>query len=193
MEQPNNDELLRIIDLLNTTYEGEEAWHGPSVAEVMRDVTPDMAGLRLSPNTHTIAELIFHMTSWRIFAVKKMQADEKFDILTPEKNFGQFPEKIDDFEWEALQMELSLSQEELVNELDKRDDDEFLEEIVPGRSYTYYDLLHGIINHDLYHAGQVQILKKAVAFKTAGTTRFTDPDDEFGSAFGDQYGRSDYY
>ncbi|HEY0109288.1 MAG TPA: DinB family protein, partial [Fibrella sp.] len=133
MEQPNNDELLRIIDLLNTTYEGEEAWHGPSLAEVMRDVTPDMASLRISPNTHSIAELLFHMTSWRIFCVKKMQGDEQFDILTPEKNFGQLPEKIDDFEWEALQMELSLSQEELINELDKRDEDEFLEDIVPGR------------------------------------------------------------
>ena len=189
MEQPNNDELLRIIDLLNTTYEGEEAWHGPSLAEVMRDVTPELAGMRISPNTHSIAELLFHMTSWRIFCVKKMQGDAEFDILTPEKNFGQLPEKIDDFEWEALQMELSLSQEELVNELDKRDEDEFLEEIVPGRDYTYYDLLHGIINHDIYHAGQVQILKKALAFKNAGASPFRDADDEFGSP----YDREEYY
>ena len=189
MEQPNNDELLRIIDLLNTTYEGEEAWHGPSLVEVMRDVTPDIAGLRIAPNTHSIAELLFHMTSWRIFCVKKMQGDEQFDILTPGKNFGQLPDKIDDFEWEALQMELSLSQEELINELDKRDDDEFLEEIVPGRSYVYYDLLHGIINHDSYHAGQVMILKKALTFKAAGIGRFGDSDDEFGSS----YNREDYY
>lgn len=192
MEQPNNDELLRIIDLLNTTYEGEEAWHGPSVAAVMQDVTPEMASQRITPNTHSIAELIFHMTSWRIFCVKKMQGDATFDILTPEKNFGQFPDKIDDFEWEALQMEMSLSQEELINELDKRDDDEFLEDIVPGRDYTYYDLLHGIVNHDTYHAGQIQILKKALTFKGAGTSRFRDEDD-FGSGYGDQYDREDYY
>lgn len=190
MEQPNNDELLRIIDLLNTTYEGEETWHGPSLAEVMRDVTPDIAGLRISPNTHSIAELLFHMTSWRIFCVKKMQGDAVFDILTPEKNFGQLPEKIDDFEWEALQMELSLSQEELINELDKRDEDDFLEEIVPGRDYTYYDLLHGIINHDIYHSGQIMILKKALTFKAAGAGRFRDSDDDFGSAYGTQ---EDYY
>ena len=186
---PNNDELLRIIDLLNTTYEGEEAWHGPSVAGAMRDITPDLAGRRLTPNVHTIAELVFHMTSWRIFCVKKMQDDGEFDILTPEKNFGQLPEKIDDFEWEALQMELSLSQEELINELDKRDDDEFLEDIVPGRTYTYYDLLHGIVNHDTYHTGQIQILKKALAFNHAGASGFADDDDEFGGKFGSE----DYY
>lgn len=181
-----NDELIRIIDLLNTTYESEEAWHGPSVVEALRAVTPDMAGRRITPNTHSIAELVFHMTSWRIFCVKKMQGDATFDILTPDKNFGALPDKIDDFEWEALEMELSLSQEELINELDKRDDDEFLEDVVPGRDYTYYDLLHGIINHDTYHSGQIMILRKALAFKGTGQASRAD-EDEFGMGYGDAY------
>lgn len=193
METAQNDELIRIIDLLNNTYESEEAWHGPSVVEVLRDVNPEMAGLRLTPNTHSIAELVFHMTSWRIFTVKKMQGDPTFDILTPEKNFGALPDKIDDFEWEALQMELSLSQEELINELDKRDDDEFLEDIVPGRPYTYYDLLHGIVNHDVYHAGQIAILRKALTFKAAGLSRSYNEDDEFGPNYGDAYDNEDFY
>jgi uncharacterized damage-inducible protein DinB len=193
MEIQKNDELIRIIDLLNVSYESQEAWHGPSLVETLRGVTPDMAGRRLTPNTHTIAELVFHITSWRIFTTKKMQGDAEFDILTPEKNFGSFPNKIDDFEWEALQMELSLSQEELVNELDKRDDDEFLEDIVPGRDYTYYDLLHGIINHDVYHAGQVMILKKALTFQGAGSHTTTADDDDFnGEHFGNRYGE-EYY
>jgi len=179
-----NDELIRIIDLLNTTYEGEEAWHGPSLVEVLRGVTPDMAGRKLTPNTHSIAELVFHLTSWRIFCVKKMQGDPEFDIKTPEKNFGSLPQ-MDDFEWEALQMELSLSQEELVNELDKRDDDEFLEDIVPGRDYTYYDMLHGVIHHDTYHAGQISFIKKALIFKGAG--RAADRDDDYGAGYGDDY------
>ncbi|QJW90124.1 DinB family protein [Spirosoma taeanense] len=193
METQNNDELLRIIDLLNTTYESEEAWHGPSVVESLRGVTPDMAGRRITPNTHSIAELVFHMTSWRIFCVKKMQGDPTFDITTPEKNFGALPDKIDDFEWEALEMELSLSQEELINELDKRDDDEFLEDIVPGRDYTYYDMLHGIINHDLYHTGQIMILKKALTFKGAGARYADDDEDEYGSPYGSSQEHDDYY
>ncbi len=194
MDIQKNDELIRIIDLLNVSYESEEAWHGPSVVETLRGVTPDMAGRRLTPNTHTIAELVFHITSWRIFTVKKMQGDGEFDILTPEKNFGSFPGKIDDFEWEALQMELSLSQEELVNELDKRDDDEFLEDIVPGRDYTYYDLLHGIINHDVYHSGQVMILKKSLTFQGAGLHVSGNEDEDFkGEHFGNRYDQEGYY
>jgi uncharacterized damage-inducible protein DinB len=183
----NDEELIRIIDLLNTTYEGEEAWHGPSLVDVLQDVSLEVAGRRITPNTHTIAELVFHITSWRIFCTKKMQGDAEFDILTPEKDFGALPGRIDDFEWEALQMELSLSQEELINELDKRDNDEFLEDIVPGREYTYYDMLHGIINHDTYHSGQISLLKKALAFTGAGQSAFRDEADEYGNSYNDQY------
>ncbi len=66
------EEILRIIDLLNETYESEEAWHGPSVVEALRDVTPRLADRRLTTDTHTIAELVYHMTTWRIFAVRKV-------------------------------------------------------------------------------------------------------------------------
>ncbi len=189
MDNPiqQDEELIRIINLLNTTYEGDEAWHGPSLVQTLLDVSPDMAGRRITPNTHSIGELVFHVTSWRIFCVKKMQGDAEFDILTPDKDFGALPDKIDDFEWEALQMELSLSQEELINELDKRETDEFLEDLVPGRDYTYYDLLHGIVNHDTYHAGQISLLKKAIAFTHAGRSTYSNESPEYGNTFGDHY------
>jgi uncharacterized damage-inducible protein DinB len=187
---PQDEELIRIINLLNTTYESDEAWHGPSLVQTLMDVTPDMVGRRIAPNTHSIGELVFHMTSWRIFCVKKMQGDPDFDILTPDKDFGALPDKIDDFEWEALQMELSLSQEELINELDKRETDEFLEDLVPGREYTYYDMLHGIVTHDIYHGGQISLIKKVLAFTHAGVgsrSAFSDEGTDYGNSYGDHY------
>lgn len=155
------EELLRIIDLLNDTYESEEAWHGPSVVETLRGVTPRLADRRLAPDTHTIAELVYHMTTWRIFTVRKLQGDAQFDIKTKEKNWKVFT-NIDALEWEALQIELSLSQEELIGALENRQDDSFLESVVPGREYSFYTLLHGIVNHDLYHAGQIALIKKGI-------------------------------
>ncbi len=49
-----------------------------------------------------------------------------------------------------------------MSELEKREDDKFLDTIVPGRNYSYYTLLHGIVNHDLYHAGQIALIKKGL-------------------------------
>ncbi|WP_373513074.1 DinB family protein [Persicitalea sp.] len=178
------EELLRIIDLLNDTYESEEAWHGSSVVEILRDVTPKLADNRLSPKTHTIAELVYHITTWRIFAVRKLQGDKEFDIKTKEKNWKIFP-MVDALEWETLQMELSLSQEELVSELEKRTDDEFLEKIVPGRNYSFYTLLHGLVNHDLYHAGQIALIKKGLGQAILEEESLEDSDDS--AIFGSDY------
>ncbi|MPR36503.1 DinB family protein [Salmonirosea aquatica] len=181
------EELLRIIDLLNDTYESEQAWHGPSVVEVLRGVSPKLADKRISPSTHTIAELVFHMTTWRIFAVRKLQGDASFDIKTKEKNWKTFA-LVDEFEWETLQMELSLSQEELISELEKRDSDAFLDQIVPGRDYSYYTLLHGLINHDLYHAGQIALIKKGLSSSAFQDDNLEDLEDSgtFGENF-EQY------
>jgi uncharacterized damage-inducible protein DinB len=171
------EELLRIIDLLNDTYESEEAWYGPSVVESLRDITPKLAEMRLSANTHSIAEIVYHMTTWRIFTVRKLQGDAEFDIKTQDKDWKKFP-VVDEFEWEALQMELSLSQEELISELEKIENDSFLEEFVPGREYSYYTLIHGVMQHDVYHTGQIGLIKKALKTKQV-------EEDDFGG-YGDR-------
>ncbi len=163
----NKDETLRIIDLLNDTYESEQAWHGPSVVEALKDISPKMSEARLSSNTHSIAEIVYHLTNWRIFAVKKLQGDAQFDIRTRDKDWKMFP-VVDEMEWETLQMELSLTQEELISELEKTESDDFLEEIVPGRDYSFYTLLHGVIHHDLYHTGQVSLIKKGLQLRDLG-------------------------
>ena len=172
----SKEEVLRIIDLLNDTYESEQAWHGSSVVEILRGVSPKMANRRLSPSTHTIAELVFHITTWRIFAARKLQGDSMFDINTKEKNWKTFS-IMDELEWETLQMELSLSQEELVSELEKRTKDDFLDQIVPGRDYSYYTMLHGLINHDLYHAGQIALIKKGLSVDSFGNEDLEDLQD----------------
>jgi len=106
------------------------------------------------PESHSIIELVAHMTAWRIFVIKKMQGDEVYKV-TEEMNFpaaANWPE--------ALQA-LDKSQAELLATLEAFDSGK-LHEIVPHGSYRYsfYTLLHGIIHHDLYHTGQIAIIRK---------------------------------
>jgi uncharacterized damage-inducible protein DinB len=162
-------ELDRIKVLLNAAFHGG-AWHGPSVLENLKDIRPREAGNR-QKNIHTIAELVYHITSWRIFALKKIQGDVEFVIKTEKQNWGNILE-VDEFEWETLQMELTLSHDELMLGLAEKDDN-FLLEIVPGAEYDFYTLLHGIIHHDLYHNGQIGILKKAAP----KSSKFDDEDE----------------
>lgn len=170
MEAENKLLVERIADLMNAGFHGS-AWHGPSVLESVKKITPKEASFKTS-SVHTIAELIYHITSWKLFALKKLQGDEQYEI-SEEKNFGPH-DKVDEFELETLLMELSLSHDELLAELSKKDDD-FLTEIVPGTEYNYYTLIHGVIQHDLYHTGQIILLRKLCA--AGGSKKSFDDDD----------------
>lgn len=163
-EEKNNLTITRISNMINASFHGG-TWYGPSLLEATKGLTPKEASFK-APTIHTIAELIYHITSWRLFVIKRLQGDNKYIIDDEKKNFGNNP-KVDEFELETLLMELSLSQDELLKELSKKED-EWLDEIVPGSEYSFYTLIHGCLQHDIYHTSQIILLKKLAAAK--GTT-----------------------
>ncbi|MFT4733650.1 MAG: putative damage-inducible protein DinB [Algoriphagus sp.] len=185
MAEINEENLLvyRIKTLLDAGFHGS-AWHGPSLLESVKDLTPKEASFK-TPTVHTIAELIYHITSWRIFTLKRLQGGDGYQINDEKTNFGSAP-KVNKFELETLLMELSLSHDELITELGKKDDN-FLSELVPGSEYDYYTLIHGIIQHDIYHTGQISILRKIANAKTEGFEEDDISSRYFDDGLGDRF------
>jgi uncharacterized damage-inducible protein DinB len=146
------DELQRLADIYRNSFEGF-AWHGPPVMEVLKEVTPDQADRRLGSH-HSIHELVAHMTAWRVFALEKLNGNEAYDV-SEEQNFPDQP-----LPWADTLNALRRSQEELLTALGKLTAAK-LSEKVPGKKYSFYTLLHGIIHHDLYHLGQIALIRKA--------------------------------
>lgn len=150
-------EAKRIAQTLRDTYAGD-AWVGPSLHDILRGLTPDQAYGHPMPNAHSIWEIILHMTAWRLFAWHKLNGNAGFDLASPEQDWP--PVENDSLPaWEAALTELEKSQQQLLGALEGISDDK-LHETVPGRDYSYYKLLHGIIGHDLYHGGQIVLLRK---------------------------------
>lgn len=147
-------EIERIVRLLEKTFE-KQPWYGPSMMTVL-DLKPEITGSRQG-NAHSIIELVQHMTSWRIFATKRLQGDTSYEV-SEEMNF---PKPIT---WEAAIKNLRSSQQALV-EATKKFPEERLRELVPSKTqkYTYYTLLHGIIQHDIYHLGQIAYIQKSLS------------------------------
>jgi uncharacterized damage-inducible protein DinB len=152
-----NAEAERIRNLLKSTYDGHP-WHGSSLKSILSNITPQQANARVLSECHTIWELVLHITAWRNFAWNKLTGNSSFDINSPEQDWP-LVNHIDTNSWLAAQQNLEQSQQSLVQEL-KSINDEKLYEVVSGRNYSFYVLLHGIIQHDLYHAGQISMLKK---------------------------------
>jgi uncharacterized damage-inducible protein DinB len=150
-------EMDRIIRMLNKTF-NKGAWHGLSVKEVLSQVNPSQGHLRAG-KSHSILELVLHMTSWRTFAAKRLRGDYDFQV-SDEMNFPSTAS----VSWEEALKRLDESQQELIEAATQLPDGR-LSELVPGikHKYTYYTLLHGITHHDIYHIGQVQLILRAHA------------------------------
>jgi uncharacterized damage-inducible protein DinB len=144
-------ETARIVRLLEKTFE-KHPWYGSSILEVL-NLDPALASQRHGSG-HSILELVRHMTSWRIFATRRLLGDNQFEI-TESLNFPEGGT------WEEAIQQLKESQQLLV-EAAKNFPDNRLGELMPGKTqkYTFYTLLHGILHHDIYHLGQIAMLKK---------------------------------
>lgn len=145
----------RILKLLKKTFDAG-AWHGPTVRQVLAKVTPSLAAERVGPS-HSIIELVLHMTAWRNFACRRLEGDGAYQV-SDEMNFPS------PGTWTEALQRLEESQVKLL-EAAARFPEERLGELVPSitHKYTYYTLLHGIIHHDLYHIGQIQLILKSAS------------------------------
>jgi uncharacterized damage-inducible protein DinB len=146
-------ETEKITSLLKRTFE-RGAWHGPSVKEALKDINSELALKRLN-NTHSIIELVAHMTSWRRYVINRLQGNNSF-VVSDEMNF---PKRND---WNNVLAELEEAQQQLLELIEKFPVYK-LSELVPvsEQNYTYYTLLNGIIHHDVYHAGQIMLIRRA--------------------------------
>ena len=150
-------ETHRINSQLKRAYQGE-AWHGPSVRELLNGVTAEQAAARPIPNAHSIWELVNHIIAWEQITRRRLEGDP---VKNP-TNEMNFPPVNDSSEtaWQTTLQGLATSNQALRDAI-KKIDDAKLEEIVPEAIYSNYAMLHGVIQHDLYHAGQIALLKKA--------------------------------
>ena len=149
-------EIERIIDQLKRAFVGE-AWHGPAVIEILEGITAQQAAAHPLAGGHSIWELALHITAWTRAGSRRLQGDRA--QLTDAENF---PAVTDSSEraWQEARESIKQAHEELRSAILLLDDSRLDQPIIEGMS-SIYVTLHGIIQHSLYHAGQIAILKKA--------------------------------
>jgi uncharacterized damage-inducible protein DinB len=152
-------EINRISDQLKRAYMGE-AWHGPSVCEVISNIDPAKAAAYPLRSVHSIWEILLHMIAWIKFARLSLEGEAMPQNLSPEKDWPVVQEA-GQKAWESTLKALENEHQLLLDRVSELKDPE-LSDIVPGRNYSVYFLLQGIIQHNLYHAGQMSLLKTAL-------------------------------
>ena len=157
----------RIQDQIRRAHDGH-AWHGSSIKELLSGVTAAQAAERPVKNAHTIWELVRHMMVWRAVVCRRIGGDP-VRSLTPARDWPAIGRSTD-AAWAATLADFEQSQRQLLETVG-RISDARLADMVPEHPYTFYVMLHGVVQHDVYHAGQIALLKKALGRPARSTPR----------------------
>lgn len=153
-----NPESIRIAAQLRHAFTGQP-WHGPPLSELLADVTPEQACARPIAATHNIQELVLHIDVWLRAALDAAHGIAMPKLYRTEKDW-QVVTEADASAWANATQRLFEGAEQFAHVIEEFPD-ERLEDIVPGREYDFYFLFHGIVQHSLYHAGQISLLRSA--------------------------------
>jgi uncharacterized damage-inducible protein DinB len=145
-----------IADQLRRAFDGD-AWHGPALLELLEDVDAATAAAKPLDGVHSIWELVLHIAAWDGAALKRLGGRKA--QLKGKQNFPPVPRPTE-AAWREAVTAAKHSHVALVEKVAGLPDSR-LRDIVPGKRYDFYHMLHGIAQHELYHAGQIAILKKA--------------------------------
>ena len=149
------NEIERLQYLLNETYSGN-CFHGDSIAQIFNSVDPVTAAWSPDGKTHSIWQIVLHMTAWQN-AIRERLTSPTLVTLADEQNYPAVPQPTLET-WSATLDQFRDALQALGKAIAKFPEDK-LEASVPGRGYTFDVLLHGAIHHNLYHIGQVSLLK----------------------------------
>ena len=146
-------ETFLIADQLRRVYDGP-SWLGPNLRELLSGVSAERAKQRPLSKAHSIWEITLHITTWLRVALERLSASEICDPTTEEdwpSVSGTWPEACTQLEAAVKALEQAI----LAFPSDR------LHRPAPASEpQTYYVLLHGIVQHCAYHAGQIALLAK---------------------------------
>ena len=148
-------ETVRIADQIRRAFSGD-AWHGPPLGELLEGVSEEQASTRPLSSAHTIHELVLHIEVYVSGALAASTGGEMPKVYGTSDDWrsgGDFHDATDRLFQTARQLA----------DVVEKFPDERLGDTVPGRDYDFYYLFHGIVQHSLFHGGQIAMLKRATA------------------------------
>jgi len=154
-------EVERLEDQLGRALEGK-AWHGPSILELLADVSAEQAASHPIAGAHSIWELVLHIGSDYDLILRRLAGDGH--PVTAGEDWPACPAPTEE-NWQKAVRELQ-SRNETLRKAVRAFPTERLDELLVSESpYSAYAQFSGVVQHNLYHAGQIAVLKRVLAAK----------------------------
>jgi hypothetical protein len=144
-----------LLDLLDEAFD-KKSWHGPNLRGSIRGVTVEQAAWRPAPKRHNIWELTLHAAYWKYVIRRRITGEKRGSFVLPGSNFFERPMELSEAAWKhdagilaAEHAALRAAVARLPLERGKRKD-----------WASVLHLIRGAAAHDLYHAGQIRLLRR---------------------------------
>ena len=152
-------ELNGIIKRMETVFNGDP-WYGKAVIKLLNEVNPEIVYKKDKPEHHSIIELLFHMLNWQEFTLHQLEFEKEID-----------PERYRLLDWRETNPELhtwntgiaefTAAHNKILHFL-RTSPEELLNRKVRFRDYDMRFLLNGLIEHNIYHSGQIALINKTI-------------------------------
>jgi len=148
-------ETKRIIGLFEDLYEGDP-WIDVNITGTLKNISAQQAATRVLDRSNTIWEIVNHLISWRLNVLKRIQGKV---IKTPENNYFETVTDTSEAAWAKTLKKFDDSQKQWISCLEDLRS-KYFSTVYPTNQMTYYEHIHGILQHDAYHLGQISLLVK---------------------------------
>lgn len=139
-----------LIETVRRSFDGD-AWHGPSVADVLKGVDGKLAMRPPPGGAHSIWELTLHIAAWGNEVARRLGGDKP-----GEPKEGDWPMPAGD--WEETLQRVFNARDRVLKQLAELSEADLGRDV--GNGFTYAGMLEGLAQHNCYHAGQIMMLRR---------------------------------
>ncbi len=150
--------IALLIEILDQACD-KQAWHGTNLRGSIRGLSVKQLLWRPSPKRHNIWENVLHTAYWKYAVWRRLTGGEKGSFPRSPSDWPRIPDRPDNKAWK-LDLELLTDQHKLLRQAIIDFPPSKLYSALPKSKVKYIHLIYGISSHDLYHAGQIQLLKR---------------------------------
>jgi len=149
-----------LLELVDQAFKGP-AWHGPALLGTLRGVSAEAALRRPAAGRHNIWELVLHAAYWKQIVRRRITGDDSLDFPRAPANWPEVPSAPSEAQWKADKALLKEEHALLRAAVAKLSSGE-LKRKGKGTRWRRETEIIGIASHDLYHAGQIGLVKRLV-------------------------------
>lgn len=159
-------EISRIADQLQRAFDGDP-WYGTPVTKILEGISAPEAATHPLADARSIWEIVLHVSAWVIETAQRLRGRTPGE--PPEGDWPAVKETTAEA-WEQTRQALARAHEDLQRELASTPEERLWEIVgspvrdrAEGTGISYYVLLHGVIQHTVYHAAQIAALRRVLA------------------------------